>query len=114
MSNEQTETVLEPKRGNKGNIGTGSPSSKIKDLWHSSCFKRVSNHDHDHPNRTKFVPVKGFMSLKQFSKSLKGENEFLAQEWVGNKTGQLNQVRSENNIKRIILEKQAKKSKKKD
>lgn len=73
-------------------VGTGTPGSRLKSLFHKSG--------------------RG-LTLKQFVKDQFKAGNPDAKAWYANKAGKSNQKRNANNIKRILLEKQATKLAKK-
>jgi len=91
MSEEQ---VQENQRGSRGEVGKGTPSTKIKALW-----KREG---------------KSNEALKRFARRMiKEKKNTDAQMWFDCKAGKFDMERSEKNIARIQLERQASKSTKK-
>lgn len=77
------------KRGNRGELGTGSPGIRLKNL-HAATGRGLT--------------------LKQFVRDqLKAGNPD-AKQWFANKHGAANQKRSEENRKRVLLESTATKA----
>lgn len=93
MSEENKE---EQKRGERGELGTGSASTRLKSLWNKSGKKGES--------------------LKEFvARMIKEDNAPASvdgQHWIDAKLGKFEEKRSEKNFARIALEKQASRSKK--
>lgn len=85
MSEEVKE---EQKRGERGEVGTGSPSTRLKARWRKEG--------------------KG-ASLKEFATSI-AKSDPEVQKWFDAKAGKFEEPRSEKNLARIQMEKQASKS----
>lgn len=90
------EKIEEPKRGEKGETGTGTASTRLKSLWNKNGKKEES--------------------LKEFVHRMIKESNAPAsvdsQRWFDAKAGKFEESRSEKNVARISLEKQASRSKK--
>jgi len=100
--------------GPKGIVGTASPSTKLKRLWHESQFSRV---DANKANSLKklWKPNRNAMSLREFVQTLLKDETHgaTASRWVASKLGEFNQERSDDSKKRIALQKSATKLAKK-
>lgn len=108
---EKTESNERP-RGERGEVGTATTSDAIKHLWRETHFKRVDANDRFNPRKKLWVPNRDCPSLKDFARSLLADetNGKLAKDWLAHKHGSLNKSRSEKNVARISLEKQATKA----
>lgn len=100
--------------GPKGEVGQGSPATKLKRLWHEAQFVRTdANKDNQ---RKKFWKAnRNALSLKEFVQTLLKDETHgaLAKKWLDSKLGKFDQERSENSKKRIALERSATKLAKK-
>ena len=68
---------VEVKRGNRGNLGKGTPSSRLKSLWHENKCPG---------------------SLKQFVRSLSDNPDVAV--WRASKSGKNNQKRTDVNVRK--------------
>lgn len=110
MSNEENkvetkqETKTESARGDRGEVGKGTAGTRIRSLWHSSCFTKKD---------LGLVQIAGTPSLKAFARAKAKEGNQDAKDWFDCKKGALNESRSEKNKARIALEAQATKASRK-
>lgn len=91
MKTETTEAVIDnqPTHGNRGVVGTATPSSTLKKLWHLSQGKGPR------------------LSLKRFARQLVKDGLQAAKDWFEIKTGVLNATRSDKNQARVSAERSA-------
>lgn len=93
MTEEKNE---EQKRGAKGELGTGTASTRLKSLWRKNGKSKET--------------------LKEFAQRMIKENSAPASvdatHWFEAKLGKFEEARSEKNVSRIAMEKQASRSKK--
>lgn len=99
---DKAEKQEEVVRGERGELGTATPSKALKHLWHEEHFTRQDKHSWRRNG--------GAPSLRKFAKQLAASGNQVAKDWLDNKSGGLNQERSEKNRGRISLEKQASKA----
>jgi len=120
QKSEQTETTEPvetkkaepeaPSRGDRGEVGVATAALKIRQLWHETHFTRKDVGDKNNPVKRIWVPNHGTPSLKRFARELAKSGNQVAKDWFANKKGAKNQKRSEKNVARINLEKQASKA----
>lgn len=105
---EKTESEQHP-RGERGFVGTATAANALKRLWHERHFKRVDANNRFNPRKKFWVANRDCPSLKDFARSLLKDETYgkLANDWFADKLGAKNAKRSEKNIARIALEKQA-------
>lgn len=97
------ENSVQDTRGPSGEVGTATAGLTVKQLWHSKHFKLVDTHDQEHPHRKSFEALPGTPSLKQFARTLLKSGDATATSWFDNKSGGLNQKRSDANVKAASL-----------
>ena len=111
---EQTEKQEEKKevpRGDRGELGQATPKLAIVQKWHEAHFTRKDVGDKHNPRKRIWVPNPGpKVSLKKFARELLKAGDPVAKAWFANKGGAQNQKRTEKNVSRISLEKQASKA----
>lgn len=111
---EQTEKKEEKKevaRGDRGEVGQATPKLTIVQMWHEAHFTRKDVGDKHNPRKRVWVHNPGpKVSLKKFARELLKSGNAVAKEWFANKVGAKNQKRTEKNVSRISLEKQASKA----
>jgi len=100
----QTEEQVVQVKGERGIVGTATPSQTIKAMWHKEHFSLKDNKKNG--KRQEFVKGKGAPSLKRYARQLAASNQVVAN-WFANKAGAFNAERSEKNNARIALERQA-------
>ena len=102
--------IEEQAAGDKGLLGVASPSLTINQMWHNKCHKRVDANDrHNHRKKTwKRLPKTP--SLKRFARELAATGDATAKAWLASKLGKNNEKRSDKNIARVALERQASKA----
>jgi hypothetical protein len=94
MSEEKQE---EKKQNPRGELGTGTASTRLKALWEKDSKPKES--------------LKGF--VHRMIKEGKAPASVDGQHWLDAKLGKFEEKRSEKNVARIALERQASRSKKK-
>lgn len=87
--------VNHPTKGDRGVVGTASPSQTLKKLWHNAKKEGGANLR---------------ASLKTFAHRLLKEGNKTVEDWYACKRGDLNASRSDKNTQRIGLEAQATKA----
>lgn len=108
---EESKEPKEAARGNRGEVGEATAGLKIRQLWHDAHFSRKDVGDKHNPRKRVWVPNPGpKVSLKKFARELAKSGDAVAKEWFANKAGAKNQNRTEKNVGRISLEKQASKA----
>lgn len=108
--NKQEETKEVP-AGDRGEVGQATAGLAIRQKWHEAHFSRKDVGDKHNPRKRIWVPNPGpKVSLKRFARELLKAGDPVAKEWFANKTGAKNQKRTEKNVSRISLEKQASKA----
>jgi len=80
-----SETISEVKRGNRGEVGLGTPGSRLKSLWHRY-------------NKNARKTGGKVSTLKVFLREIKDNPDVKA--WKANKAGKNNQKRTEANARR--------------
>lgn len=100
MSEEKTEEKKKERAlGPRGEIGQATPSLYLRQQWREAHFHREDAGTKWNPNRKVWIPNKGAPSLKQFVRHLLITGDQVAKDWVFNKKGSKNQLRSDANIR---------------
>jgi len=108
---QKKEEPKEPERGARGELGVATAGLKLRQMWHEAHFSRKDVGDKHNPRKRIWVPNPGpKVSLKQFAREQERSGNQVAKDWFANKAGAKNQKRSEKNVSRISLEKQASKA----
>jgi hypothetical protein len=107
---EEASKNYEP--GPRGELGVATAAKKIKQLWHERHFRLVDANDRHNPRKKLWVAGRDTPSLKAFARLLLKDETHgqVAKDWFDHKAGSLNEKRSEKNVARIALEKQATKA----
>jgi len=96
--------------GERGVVGISTPALKVKQLWRQETHLRQNVGDKRNPRKQAWIKKKGTPSLLEFARKLAASGNQDAKDWFANKKGACNQKRSDKNIARITLEKQASKN----
>jgi hypothetical protein len=92
-----TETDTQKTRGERGEVGVTTPALTLKARWHAEHFKLVDTSNNAHRNRQSYVAKPGAPSLKAYARQLVKNDDEVADAWLGNKSGENSQKRSEKN-----------------
>ena|SRR5271165_2639957 len=103
----QTEEVKEIPPGFRGEVGIASASQTLKQMWHEAHHVLQSVGNSKNPRKELWVKHKGAPSLKKFGRQLALAKDPVAMAWLSNKSGGLNEKRTDKNRARISLERQA-------
>ncbi len=99
---EKIEKAEQKARGDRGEVGVATAGKTLKARYRAEHFKRT--------DKSKWKRNPGAPSLKQFARGLAASGDKVAKDWFAHKAGSLNTNRSEKNVGRISLEKQASKA----
>lgn len=111
--NDVVVKVDEQAAGDRGIVGTATPSLTVKQQWHAKCFKESDANDRNNHRKTTWKRLPKTPSLKRFARELAASGDATAKAWLDNKLGSNSEKRSDKNIARVALERQATKASRK-
>jgi hypothetical protein len=107
-NNKAAETAIqEIPAGDRGIVGTATPALTMKQRWHEATHVLMNVGDKHNPRKQAWVRKAGTPSLKQFARQLLKSKDALAIKWFADKRGACNQKRTDANLLRASLERQA-------
>jgi hypothetical protein len=97
LINQEAEVVQNTK-GIRGEIGLGTPSSIMKNMYHATHFTREDSNNKKNPNKKVWVKNHRAPSLKQFARKQAADGNVVAKDFLANKLGAKDQKRSDANV----------------